>query len=139
SQTAEYALRAALALARDHPKAMTTQQIAKQMQIPASYLAKVLQALARGQVVRSQRGLGGGFSLRRPPEQITLLEVLEPVDPIKRIKSCPLDVDDHQVNLCPLHRRLDAAIAQVREAFSKTTLAELVYDENPCPHGINES
>ncbi|MCG8585240.1 MAG: Rrf2 family transcriptional regulator [Pirellulales bacterium] len=126
SQTVEYALRAVAFLASQSPDARNTEQIAKATKVPAAYLSKVLQSLARAGIVRSQRGLHGGFSLAKTPEEITILEVVEVVDPIKRIKSCPLDLKSHGANLCPLHRRMDAALASVEKAFRESTLAEVL-------------
>jgi hypothetical protein len=48
------------------------------------------------------------------------------VDPIQRIRVCPLGLKSHGVRLCPLHKRLDDALAQVEKAFSDTTLAEIL-------------
>ena len=126
SQTAEYALRAVLCLARHHGDPLTTGTIAEEMKVPASYLSKVLQSLGRARLVRSQRGIGGGFVLMQEPEEITILDVMDAVDPINRIESCPLDLEEHCEKLCPLHRRLDAAIAEVRSAFGSTKLSEII-------------
>ncbi len=133
SQTVEYAMRAVLALAAGDGSPMTTRQIATTMLVPQSYLSKVLQALVRGGLVYSTRGLRGGFVLVRPAEQITLLQILNSVNPLQRIESCPLDLDSHHTALCPLHRRLDQAMAMVEQAFHGTTLAEILSEENPCP------
>lgn len=133
SQTVEYAMRAVLALAAGDGSPMTTRQIAEAMMVPQSYLSKVLQALVRGGLVFSTRGLRGGFVLTRPAAQINLLEIMDIVNPIRRIESCPLDLEGHSSQLCPLHRRLDQAMAMVQEAFAKTTLAELLSENNPCP------
>lgn len=128
SQTLEYALRAVVCLAKESNDSMTTERIAEIAQIPASYLSKVLQLLRRGGLVRSQRGLGGGFRLTRSPSEITILEVVSMVDPIRRIERCPLDLPSHGVRLCPLHRRLDRALELVETAFRETTIAELLAD-----------
>ncbi len=69
----------------------------------------------------------------RSAEDITLLQILNSVNPLQRIESCPLDLDEHHTALCPLHRRLDQAMAMVEQAFSTTTLAEILSEENPCP------
>ena len=61
SQTAEYALRAVVFLSMNVDAAFTTQQIAVATKVPAAYLSKVMQSLVRAGLVRSQRGLGGGF------------------------------------------------------------------------------
>ena len=70
--------------------------------------------------------VGGGVALARSPEELTILEVVNAVEPIGRIKSCPLKLSSHGTNLCPLHRRLDDAMAAVEEAFGGTTLAEIL-------------
>jgi Rrf2 family nitric oxide-sensitive transcriptional repressor len=124
-------MRAVLALAAGDGSPMTTRQIAETMKVPQSYLSKVLQALVRGGLVFSTRGLRGGFVLTRPPEQINLLEIMDIVNPIRRIETCPLDLESHSTQLCPLHRRLDQAMGMVQEAFARTTLAELLSENNP--------
>ncbi len=133
SQTVEYAMRAVLALAAGDGSPTTTQQIAVTMKVPQSYLSKVLQALVRGGLVYSTRGLKGGFVLVRPADEITLLQILNSVNPLQRIESCPLDLDTHSSALCPLHQRLDQAMAMVEQAFAGTTLGEILSEENPCP------
>lgn len=130
SQTAEYALRAVVYLAgQQQPR--TTQQLAEVTRVPVGYLAKVMQGLARSGLVRSQRGLHGGYTLIKSPDELTVWEVIEAVDPIQRIRSCPLGLKSHGVNLCPMHRRLDDALAGVEKAFRASTLAELLADPNP--------
>lgn len=126
-------MRAVLALAAGGGRSMTTQQIADTMHVPRSYLSKVLQALVRAKLVVSKRGLTGGFVLARSPEELSLLEILNCVNPIERIESCPLDLKGHRSELCPLHRRLDHAMGLVEDAFARTTLAEILSEENPCP------
>ena len=133
SLTTEYAMRAMVALASGDGRSMTTRQIADTMKVPQSYLSKVLQALARAGLVYSTRGLKGGFVLARGPEDLNMMEILNAVSPYKRIETCPLDLSGHSSELCPLHRRLDQAMAMVQEAFEGTSLAEILSDDNPCP------
>jgi Rrf2 family protein len=125
SQTAEYALRAAVYLASQGDQPRTAQQIAEITKVPAGYLSKVMQALSRAQLVHSQRGLHGGFTLAVPAERLTVYDVVQAVDPIKRITRCPLGLKGH-INLCPLHRRMDGAIALVERALKESTIAELL-------------
>jgi len=126
SQTVEYALRAVVYLAQNPDRSRTTEDVAKATKVPPAYLAKILQGLVRSGVIRSQRGVGGGVKLARTPEELTILEVVNAVEPIQRIKVCPLGLSTHGVNLCPLHKRLDNALATVESAFAGTTLAEVV-------------
>lgn len=131
SQTAEYALRAVVFLASHPESPHTTAQIAKQTHVPPGYLAKVMQNLGRAGLVRSQRGVQGGFVLSVDPGAINLLQVVSAVEPSRRIKSCPLGRPAH-VKLCPLHRRLDDAAALIEDAFRKTTILEVI--DNPGRH-----
>ncbi|MBM4000734.1 MAG: Rrf2 family transcriptional regulator [Planctomycetes bacterium] len=126
SQTAEYALRAVVHLAGHADHALTTAQIAKSTNVPAGYLAKVMQSLARTRIVRSQRGLKGGFKLAHAPNDLTILAVVNAVDPIRRYASCPLGLPSHGTTLCHLHLRLDDAATAVERAFGETTIAELL-------------
>jgi Rrf2 family nitric oxide-sensitive transcriptional repressor len=126
SQTVEYALRAAVYLANHPHEAQKTRQIAKVTKVPMAYLSKVLQSLARSGIVVSQRGIGGGVRIARDPAELTILEIVQAVDPIRRISTCPLKLAAHGTRLCPLHRRLDNALASIEEAFGSTTLAALL-------------
>lgn len=126
SQTVEYALRAMVFLSNEATRARTTQQIAEGTRVPAPYLSKVLQSLCRAGLLTSQRGVNGGFTMTRPPDEVSILEVVNAVDPIRRIHHCPLGLASHGTRLCPLHRRMDEAMAQVESAFAASTLAEVL-------------
>ena len=126
SQTVEYALRAVVHLADQAPAARTTDQIAEATRVPKAYLSKVLQGLCHAGIVHSKRGLGGGMVLVKKPEELTILEVVDAVEPLGRIKECPLGLESHGIRLCPLHKRMDEALASVEDAFRKTTLAEVL-------------
>ncbi len=131
SRTAEYAIRASLWLAAHtgHPK--TVQEIARATALPPKYLAKILRLLARAGLVQSQPGPGGGCLLVRRPEELALLEVMEAVDPIPRLRDCPLGLAGRPSKLCPLHARLDAALALLQNALGGCTLAELLAESGP--------
>lgn len=131
SQTVEYALRAVVFLAQRSPAPQKTADIAAATQVPSAYLSKVLQGLREKDIVLLQRGVGGGVSLALPPEELTILTVVNAVDPIKRINSCPLELKSHGVRLCALHRRMDNAMMEMERAFASTTLSELLEDPNP--------
>lgn len=128
SQTAEYALRAIAHLAMHPDTPQTTQQIAEATRTPSPYLSKVLQSLGRAGLIHAQRGLHGGFMLLQPAETISVYDVVQAVDPIKRILTCPLGLKAHGTNLCPLHRRLDEAIALVEKQFREATIAEMLLE-----------
>ena len=126
SQSVEYALRAVVHLASRMPESSTTEEIAAATRVPKAYLSKVLQGLGRAGVVHSRRGVGGGVSLVKEPGELTILEVVNAVEPLGRIKTCPLGLEAHGFRLCPLHRRMDDALAVMEAAFRETTLAEVL-------------
>ncbi len=125
SKTAEYALRAVVVLARTPERAYAADQIAESTRVPRRYVHKVLQALVRGGLVRSQPGPGGGYALVRPPEALTILDVVNAVESIPRVRGCPLGLKSH-TSLCPLHRELDDACAATERAFGRVTIAQLL-------------
>lgn len=126
SQTAEYALRAAVFLASRPGESLTAREVAEATHVPLAYLSKVMQSLVRAGLVTSQRGLHGGFLLMRDCATLTVLDIVNAVDPLPRITECPLGIHGHGAHLCPLHRKLDRAVELVEEAFSSTTLRDLV-------------
>jgi Rrf2 family nitric oxide-sensitive transcriptional repressor len=126
SQTVEYALRAVVHLADRSPAPRTTDQIATATLVPKAYLSKVIQGLCHANIVQSKRGVGGGIALVKSPSELTILDVVNAVEPIARIRQCPLGLTSHGVRLCPLHARMDSALALVEAAFQQTTLAEIL-------------
>ena len=126
SQTHEYALRAVVCLGQNHPTPMTTQQLATLGKVPKGYMSKVLQTLAKAEVIRAIRGIYGGYVLNTPPEDLSILRVIQAIEPFKRIRSCPLRLASHGTRLCPLHKRVDEAMETVEKVFAETTLAQLL-------------
>jgi Rrf2 family protein len=132
SQTNEYALRVVTYLAMHPSKPAKNADIAKVTQVPPGYLYKVLQTLDRAGLVKGQRGMHGGFTLARTPDQISVLDVISAVDPLPRVRLCPLHIEGHSLHLCTLHKRIDAAFQAVEEAFGKSTIAEMLADNSAC-------
>ncbi|MCC7083911.1 MAG: Rrf2 family transcriptional regulator [Pirellulales bacterium] len=125
SKTAEYALRAAVWLANAPDDASSADVLARVTQVPRRYLHKVLQDLARAGLVRSQSGPGGGYSLALSVDKITILDVVNAVSPLERIRHCPLGLPSH-TQLCPLHKELDEMYASAEESLRQVTLGQLV-------------
>jgi Rrf2 family nitric oxide-sensitive transcriptional repressor len=126
SQTIEYALRAMIHLASIPPdSALNSDTIADRTKVPKGYLSKILRDLVVAELVTSQRGPHGGFTLARDASKVSILDVINAVDPIKRIRKCPLGNPAH-VHLCPLHKRLDDALGMIEREFARTTLREVL-------------
>jgi len=114
--TAEYALRAMIHLSRnmsDWP--ISGQEIARRCRIPRKYLSAVLADLVRAGVLEASRGKNGGFRMARPREQIRLVEVLAPFEPVlANRRPCPFgNVVCNDDQPCAGHFRWKA----VREAY----------------------
>jgi Rrf2 family protein len=125
SKTAEYALRVAVCLAQSPDTLAAADELAEVTKIPRRYLHKVVQDLVRAGLVRSQPGPGGGYSIARTPKRITILDVVNAVAPLERIRQCPLGLTSH-TRLCPLHRELDKVYAETEKAFARVTLDQLL-------------
>jgi Rrf2 family protein len=130
SQTAEYALRAAVHLARHDQGPHTGQAISEATAVPPTYLLKILGHLTRAGLVRSQRGPSGGFALARSAREVTALDVIAAVDTVPGLDRCPLGIAEHAGRLCALHARLRNAVALMHDALRDATLHELCGSED---------
>ncbi len=126
SQTVEYALRAIVTLAQHNGEPRTAQQLSELTQVPGPYLSKLMQGLVRAGLATSQRGLHGGFILAKHPDGLTMLDVVNAVEPFQRIRECPLKISSHGGTLCPLHRCLDDAMGTVEKMLRDTTVADVL-------------
>jgi Rrf2 family protein len=87
----DYGVRCILYLSGKPDDVVMVDEVAKEMQIPKSFLAKILQKLARAGVVKSFRGVKGGFQLARKPAEISLLDVVEAIEGPVAMNRCALD------------------------------------------------
>lgn len=126
SVTAEYALRAIVFLALHDSAPATGRQIAEGTNSPVRYMSRVLRDLTNAGLLRAYRGPSGGFELSRRASVISVLEVVNVVDPIKRISRCPLGIPSHGENLCRLHRRLDDSIASLERVLATSFITDLL-------------
>lgn len=131
SQTVEYALRAVIYLAQHEDEgAVDNRTIAEATRVPTSYLSKVLHDLAAAEILTSKRGVGGGFQLRPTPDELTVLDVVNAVDPMQRITGCPLKLATHCEQLCPMHSRLDEALATMEKTLANSTIRDMLFAPN---------
>lgn len=104
SRKADYAVRTVLCLAKNKEKTMKVHEISQKMKIPRSFLAKILQVLAKNKLVQSVKGIRGGFKLNKKPDKITLLEVLEIIDGPIALNQCAVDRRVCSlINRCSVH------------------------------------
>ncbi|MCA8991905.1 MAG: Rrf2 family transcriptional regulator [Planctomycetaceae bacterium] len=125
SKTAEYALRVVACLSREEQQAERADALAEKTKVPRRYLNKVLKDLVDAELVTSRAGRTGGYSLSHSPDDITILDVVNAVSPLERIRHCPLGLRSH-TRLCPLHQELDKVYAAAEEAFANVTLGQIL-------------
>ncbi len=130
SKTAEYALRAVVFMGARRGQPASADLLSEKTKVPRRYLHHVLQDLVNAQLVHSRSGPGGGYELACDTDQITILDVVNTVEPIERINACPLGLKSHK-QLCPLHQELDRAYAATAAAFDRVTIRKLLDSANP--------
>ncbi len=127
STKADYAVRAVLELARHEPGAVVhTDTIARSQAIPGSRLSKVLQELARADLVRTYRGSGGGVALARPPAEISVRQVYEAVEGPVLLCRCHQRVEPCGDVPCETHDFWQGVESLLVEELDTTTFAALV-------------
>jgi Rrf2 family protein len=122
----------ALALAAASGGSIAASTAAERLDVSPTYLAKILRALVAQGILESTRGIGGGFSLAKPPESIALMEVLEALDGPLPSRSCLFEKTVCDTGTC-LFKVLCLDIeARLREALERTTLADLATNFSAC-------
>ncbi len=123
----DYGIRSVLYLARQPFKKVSyVNEISEEYKIPRSFLAKILQKLVKGKIVRSYRGVKGGFSLAKPARDITVLEVLEAIEGKLTMNLCLGDKKKCSFSRhCPSHVLWLNVQSKVVDALKKANFEEL--------------
>jgi Rrf2 family protein len=131
----EYAIRAMTYLAhRPVGEISSLRDVGAEQDIPESFLAKIFQNLVRAGLVASQRGAHGGFSLARPPAEITVRQVVEAVDGPIALNGCVLWPEDcRRSGDCRMHEVWVLAQERMMDVLEQVTLAELAPAPSPSP------
>ncbi len=123
----DYAVRTVLYLARNRDRMASVTEVAHAMQIPKSFLAKILQRLVRSHILASMRGVKGGFMLAVKPSEITLLDIMESVQGPAGINVCAIDSRRCRLsNTCSVHPVWVQIRKEVERRLKKQTIAKLL-------------
>ena len=127
SRSAGYAIQALTYLAAQPPGKLTgAREIAEAAQIPMPFLWKILRNLSRQRLVRSFKGVRGGYELARAAEKITVAQVLAASPDARHIDSCVLGLDQcNESAPCPLHQSWKTLRSQIDDLLKETSLADL--------------
>jgi Rrf2 family protein len=136
SLQADYALRVLLdvALHEKHGGAVVTREIADRQHVPRVFLTKIVAQLANHGMLHTQRGKGGGVSLGRKAEDITVLEVIEAFEGSLMFNQCSSDASccaksEH----CSIRNLWIDAESHLKDFFRKRNLAEIVLNSESRP------
>lgn len=131
SNSAKYALKAVLYLAlhSNENKKMMVKDICEPVNVPKAYLGKLLQELAKHDVISSTRGPKGGFYLSEENRNQTLMQVIDVIDGKRRMESCLLSLSDCNENEpCPLHKLVGPMKSRLIENLENMTIEQLSSD-----------
>lgn len=136
SKTGLHTIRALAELARlDGGEFLGASALARRIDAPPNYLGKLLQSLTRSGLVESRKGLGGGFRLGRNPAEVSLLDVLEPIDHVGRWRGCFLGGSTcSDEDPCVVHDRWGELRDMYLALLGKTMIADLIFKDPVVPH-----
>lgn len=130
NQATDYAFRIIMFLARQKPdKISDARQIAETEKIPIRFLLKTIRLLTHADIVRSYRGIKGGYQLAKHPAQITLKDVVEAVEGPIVVNKCLMNAEDcnkDATGWCPIHRALANVQRVTNEELAKYNFATLI-------------
>jgi len=126
----DYAIRACLRLAAAGDRSLSSGRIAVDTDVPGRYLARVLGELVGAGVVTAQLGRTGGYRLRRAPERLTLLELVEAVEgPSTSVRCVLRQRGCEPTEPCSIHTVWTSAQNAILDVLGGTTLADLLVRE----------
>jgi Rrf2 family protein len=131
STTCHYGLQAMLYLAvhGSDTKNVDLRQIAEEQDIPRHFLSKILQNLVREGLVVSMKGPTGGFRLKKPANEISLLQIVDAIDGMEVFTQCGLGLKKcNDSKPCPIHVEYKQARNRVEQLFRTETLQKLKDD-----------
>jgi len=128
SQASEHAIRALTYLAQRREEGyQLIRDVALQIDVPAPFLAKVLQPLVTEGVLESQRGRGGGVRLALSPAEVTLYRIVDPHEHLGGARQCFLgQAECSDERACPVHEFWKRTSGSFQEQLRTTTLADVV-------------
>jgi Rrf2 family protein len=127
TRTGEYGLRGLLFLANQPPdKVALISEISKGQNIPEAFLAKIFQRLSKAGLLRSIRGVNGGFSLGKPAHEITMREIIEVLEGPIVLNRCLLrEGECEEEKVCPLYPVWEEMQQSILEILDRTTMEDL--------------
>jgi len=132
SARGDYAIRAALGLAAAYPTVTSAQALADAQELPYKFLEAVLADLRRAGLVQGIRGPEGGYVLKRPPDAVTVGDVLRAADgPLAGVRGLRPEETRYRGTATHLSELWVAVRAAIRSVVDEVTLAHLISGDLP--------
>ena len=132
SKACEYGIRASIFIALNslEGRRVSPKEISKEINSPEAFTAKILQALARNNVVKSIKGAHGGFEIdKKDIKTIKLSDIVDAIDGDNIYKGCGLGLHEcNEDKPCPMHDKFKSVRDQLREMLESTDLESLALD-----------
>jgi Rrf2 family protein len=121
SEAASIAIHGMVLVARSE-KGLNVMKIAEMTGFSKNHIAKVLQRLAKNDLLKSVRGPAGGFTMRKAPGEITLLEIYESMEGPLDITDCPLSNDICNFDKCVMGNVMNKMTLEFKKFLQNQTL-----------------
>lgn len=132
SKSCEYALRAVLylGLKSDAVQKISVKEIAKEIESPVPFTAKILQQLSKQKIIGSVKGPNGGFFIEKTKKPVTILHIVEAIEGDDFLNRCIIGLKNcSEKKPCPLHSQFVAHRTAIKELFKSKTIHDLIIDQ----------
>ncbi|ATW23658.1 RrF2 family transcriptional regulator [Candidatus Formimonas warabiya] len=130
TQEGDYALRVVLYLSKlGLDERIEARVISDQERIPLRFLLKLLRKLTMAGIVKSYRGIGGGYAIARRPEEISLKDVIEAIEGPIYVNRCLYDpgfCNLNRAHICDVHRALDKIQSRLIQDLGEINFRDLI-------------
>lgn len=140
----DYAIIALAVMARRPGEVVNAREIARQFKVPQALLIKVLKVMVHGELIRSMRGVKGGYALAMPADRISLGAIIQTIEGPIRFVQCATDHEHAEgscelLTSCPVSRPIRKVHDKLTEFLNQVTLADIAYDREYCEKSVEVS
>lgn len=127
SKTTSYALRTLALMAAEEKELFTADYLHKQLKLPKKYLQRLLTDLSKYGLVKSSRGKYGGYTLARKKEKITVAQIIDAVEGLKKTPTCFFGFSKCKLkDPCAMHDVWSNTQKEILKTLSSTKLSDII-------------
>lgn len=133
SKSCKYAIRAAIYIASraNEDIKLNVKEIAKEIDAPEAFTAKILQTLNKHRIVTSLKGPYGGFYCEKPQLSLPIINIVNAIDGLSVFNECVLGLHDcSSEHPCPMHHQFEETRDKMHKSFQEITIISLAENLN---------